>query len=261
MEILSSIQVLADFLGPRDLDQLSQSAVKAVLKKDQADLFVLFGGSILAGGDVLAQAIENRIAKHYIIVGGAGHTTASLREVMATVFPELPIENLPEAQLFQTYLDAKYGLAADYLECESTNCGNNITFLLDLLEEEEIKAQSIILCQDATMQRRMAATLARYAPGMTILNYASYEVEMKKKKDCLEFVQPALGMWELERYISLLLGEIPRLRDDEKGYGPLGQNYLAHVDLPSEVEQAFQRLSTCYPDLIRKADPRFATPD
>ena len=40
---------------------------------------VLFGGSIIAGGDILAEAIQNEVAKKNIIVGGAGHTTETLR--------------------------------------------------------------------------------------------------------------------------------------------------------------------------------------
>ena len=46
---------------------------------NQADVMVLFGGSIIAGGDILAEAIQNEVAKKNIIVGGAGHTTETLR--------------------------------------------------------------------------------------------------------------------------------------------------------------------------------------
>ena len=42
---------------------------------------VLFVGNIIAGGDILAEAIQNEVAKKYIIVGGAGHTTETLRNV------------------------------------------------------------------------------------------------------------------------------------------------------------------------------------
>ena len=42
---------------------------------------VLFGGSIIAGGDILAEAIQNEVPKKNIIVGGAGHTTETLRNV------------------------------------------------------------------------------------------------------------------------------------------------------------------------------------
>lgn len=37
---------------------------------------------------------------------------------------------------------------------------------------------------------------------------------------------------------SLLWGEIPRLTDDADGYGPRGKNFIAHVDIPTEVRAA-----------------------
>ena len=45
---------------------------------------VLFGGSIIAGGDILAEAIQNEVAKKNIIVGGAGPPTETLRNVAGT---------------------------------------------------------------------------------------------------------------------------------------------------------------------------------
>lgn len=58
------------------------------------------------------------------------------------------------------------------------------------------------------------------------------------------------GVWEVDRYLSLLLGEIPRLRDDGSGYGPKGKNFIDHVDIPSEVERAWARLAERYPELL-----------
>lgn len=45
-----------------------------------------------------------------------------------------------------------------------------------------------------------------------------------------------------------ILGEIPRLRDDESGYGPRGKGFITHVDIPNEIEQAFQALITHFND-------------
>jgi hypothetical protein len=59
------------------------------------------------------------------------------------------------------------------------------------------------------------------------------------------------GVWEVDRFISLLLGEIPRLRDDANGYGPAGKGFIDHVDIPKEVEAAWTRLSQQYPHLLR----------
>ena len=98
------INCLADFCGKRDLDQLSLASLKAKYQLDQADLFVLFGGSILAGGDLLAQAIRENLAKRYLIVGGRGHTTASLEDNIAQLGLTLPGDNLSEAEIFAFYL-------------------------------------------------------------------------------------------------------------------------------------------------------------
>lgn len=66
-------------------------------------------------------------------------------------------------------------------------------------------------------------------------------------------------MWEIERYISLLMGEIPRLLDDTNGYGPNGKIYIAHVDIPMNVLKAFEDLKVEYGDLVRVANPLYAS--
>ena len=67
------------------------------------------------------------------------------------------------------------------------------------------------------------------------------------------------GMWDMERYISLLMGEIPRLTDNENGYGPKGKNFIAHVDIPTEVRSAFEQLCNAYPGFVREANPLYAS--
>ncbi|MBP2620625.1 ElyC/SanA/YdcF family protein [Streptococcus panodentis] len=258
--IAANINLLGQFCGRRDLPELSQSALQDTYGFAQADVFVLFGGSVLAGGDVLAAAIRAEVARTYIIVGGAGHTTDGLRQKAAAELPRLVVRGLSEAEIFAAYLKEKHHAAADYLECQSTNCGNNITYLLELLEKKSIDCRSIILCQDATMQARMEATLRKHARADTvIINYAAYRAQTVTEGQQLVFAQEIRGMWELERYISLLMGEIPRLRDDKNGYGPRGKNYLVHVTIPAAVEQAFAELTETYGGLIRKADPLYAS--
>lgn len=84
--IAECINILGDFLGKRDIPSLTTDAIKNKYGIEQADLMVLFGGSIICGGDVFAEAIRNRIAKKYIIVGGAGHTTETLRKKVHAKF-------------------------------------------------------------------------------------------------------------------------------------------------------------------------------
>lgn len=221
---------------------------------------VLFGGSIMCGGDVLAQAIKNHIAKKYVIVGGAGHTTETLRLKMHEEFPDMETEGLSEAEVFAKYLQHQYGLLPDFLECKSTNCGNNITYLLDLLKENGIDFSSIIISQDATMQYRMEAGLRKYVSNnIKIINYAVYSAKVVVENSALTYKEEIWGMWDINRYISLLMGEIPRLSDDVNGYGPKGKDFIAHVEIPQEVRGAFDELSRTYPELIREANPLYAS--
>lgn len=259
MTTAETINILGNFCGKRDLETLTPACLEETFGMSQADVMVLFGGSILCGGDLLAEAMKCRIARHYIIVGGAGHTTPVLRAKMHQLYPGMQTADLSEAEIFNAYLRSRHNMQADYLETTSTNCGSNITHLLQLLAKEHIRCRHIILVQDAAMQYRMELGMRRYAPDMHIMNYAAYRAVVREEGSALAYAAPIWGMWDIERYISLLLGEIPRLKDDENGYGPAGRGFIAHADIPAEVEQAFSSLRTVYPALIRPADPAFAT--
>lgn len=137
-ETAQAVNILSDFCGCRDVPVLSRAALLNQYGFDQADVMVLFGGSILCGGDVLADAMRAGVAKKYAIVGGEGHTTQALRERMHAAFPAIETRNRSEAEVFAAYLKHRYGLISDFLECASTNCGNNITYLLKLLENAGI---------------------------------------------------------------------------------------------------------------------------
>lgn len=127
-----SINILSDYLGIRGLPSLTQDSLQAQYGFKQADLCILYGGSIIAGGDVLAEAIKNQVAEYFIISGGNGHTTHFLRSEMKHVLPGANLDNPSEAEMFPLYLQRKYRLKADFLETESTNCGNNVTNVLAL---------------------------------------------------------------------------------------------------------------------------------
>lgn len=252
---IHNINVLGKFCGLRDIPQLNSTALQAKYKLQQADVFVLFGGSILYGVDILAQAIKNNIAKKYIVVGGFGHTTATLQQNVIAKYPDIPANKMSEAEIFAALLKKRFNLAPDYLETKSTNCGNNITYLLALLNQQKIDFNSIILSQDATMQRRMSACLKKYLPQDTkIINYATYQVKLKLLSSQINFDQNYLGMWHPKRYQKLLMGEIPRLTDDKNGYGPQGKGFISHVDIPTAVQNAYQQLNQKYPELNRPSD-------
>ena len=246
-EIANCINVLGDFCGKRDIDELTTFELMKKYGVEKADVMVLFGGSILAGGDVLANAMKNDVAKKYVIVGGRGHTTVSLEEQFYKLYPDSDkksiLSEISEAEIFRNYLKYKYNLQPDLLEIHSTNCGNNIT-----------------ISQDATMQLRMEVTLKKYlSENIKIINFATYsaKVSVKDKKLCFE--NDIFGMWDIDRYITLLMGEIPRLTDDKDGYGPKGAGYIAHIDIPEDVKNAFLILKQIHGDKVRKADPLHAS--
>ena len=76
--IADSLNLLGAFCGMRDLPTLTQESLLEKYNIRQADAMVLFGGSIIAGGDMLARAMKENVAKNYIIVGGEGHTTFTI---------------------------------------------------------------------------------------------------------------------------------------------------------------------------------------
>lgn len=262
------INILGKFCGRRDLIHLNQTELQSKFQIEQADVAILFGGSIVAGGDVFAEIMKNKLAKKYMIVGGAGHTTHTLRETMQNLYPELKIfdtENLSEADCFARYLKFKYDLLVDLLEKKSTNCGNNITFCLEMLAEYNIFPKSILFVQDASMQQRMDAGFRKHLKniisGVKLINYAAYQAEVVVSNNQLDYADKSiLGMWDIERYISLLMGEIPRLTNDENGYGPKGKNFIAKVNIPKNVIYAYNMLKNEYASLIRQANDKYAKP-
>ena len=260
--IASYINILGKFCGRRDIPSLCGQALRQTYGIDQADLMVLFGGSILCGGDLLASAMQQRLAQRYAIVGGAGHTTDTLRRKIHQMYPQIQTENAAEAICFAAYLQERYGLRPDLLETRSTNCGNNITFLLELLRRERIAPRSILLIQDASMQRRMDAGFRKHlGTGTLLINYAAYRAQVAFRDGQLVFDgKPIPGMWPMDRYITLLMGEIPRLTDDAQGYGPRGRDFIAHVDIPPEVQAAFEGLCRAFPQGVRPANAAFASP-
>lgn len=253
-----AINTLADFLGMRDVPALTREALLERTGQPQADVMVLFGGSILAGGEVMAQAMSARVARRYAIVGGEGHTTPALRERVHALYPDFDTRDLPEARVFAGYLKRRWGLAPDLLECQSTNCGNNITNLLALLRAQSVPHGCVILTQDASMQRRMDAGLRLRAPDVRIVNYAAYRARVTVAQGALAYSEDIAGMWPIERYVSLLMSEIPRLSDDAQGYGPRGRGFIAHVEVPGEVRAAFDALRAAGVAALRAGDGRYA---
>ena len=96
-EIARCVNALGAFCGPRDVPALTRDRLRSAIGQEQADVMALFGGSILAGAEVLAGAMRAGAAKKYVIVGGAGHTTQTLRDEIHWREPSIETADRPEA--------------------------------------------------------------------------------------------------------------------------------------------------------------------
>lgn len=121
--------------------------------------------------------------------------------------------------------------------------------------------QTLLIIQDPTMMRRTKASFEKayqdVRPSPRFISYPTFvpEVQLFKSSPGSEEEQvisysntntnttpPADQLWDFQRFYDLIMGEIPRLRDDEDGYGPRGKGFITHVDVPVEVEGAWERL-------------------
>ena len=227
----SDLQVLLDFLAPEDAF-------------DCAEVLVLLGSALPCAAEYAVRLNRERQFWHTVVSGGVGHSTALLREAIRRDprYEGIAVEGRPEAAIFAQILRADGGFSRLLVEGESTNCGDNAVRTRALLDRLGLRPRTLALIQDPTMQRRSAASFAAVFPGARIFCAPPFRPTLESA--------PLYG--SRERLLSLALGEIPRLRDDENGYGPRGRGFIAHVDIPEAVEAAWRRLADRCPEAIRR---------
>lgn len=260
-EAARCINILARFCGPRDVPAPSLDAVRAQTG-GRADAVVLFGGSIIAGCDALAEAIRGGCADLAVIAGGEGHTTETFRREVARLHPSLATAGHTEARILDDLLAERHGMRADLLETESRNSGENARNVIRMLRDRDRGTDNLVLIHDSTMQRRMAAVFRRrLGDAATLTSYAAYRTEVVARDGTLQFAERPVGMWSVDEYARMLLGEVARLTDDEAGYGPRGRGFIAHVEVPDAVRRAADALIVGCGATAREADGRWATTD
>jgi hypothetical protein len=105
----------------------------------------------------------------------------------------------------------------------------------------------------------MEAGLRKYvSTNTTIINFAVYSANVITKDSELVYETEIYGMWDVDRYMNLLMGEIPRLSDNADGYGPRGRDFIAHVEIPQNVLEAFDELKMENASVVREANPKYA---
>ena len=141
------------------------------------------------------------------------------------------------------------------LGTESTNCGANAEEAYSLLEAQGVAPDHVVLVQDPTMQLRTKASFRRVWGDERppwFYSCPTFVPKVKTGTDGLVFEDPDRpGLWSMERFVSLVMGEIPRLRNDENGYGPRGRGYIVAVEIPAQVEGAYDRLLVPFSDRVR----------
>ena len=224
-----------------------------------ADILILLGNSVLATAEKAFAAMRAGGAPRLLISGGRGHSTRFLEQSLGSIprYESIPLGGRSEAEMLAAAATRCWSVAPDriLLETASTNCGENASFALRTVEAANVPATRAILMQDPTMQRRTDATFRkvwREAGRAThFINDPTWTPRLIERDGTLAFANPVAGCWTGERFASLVMGEIPRLRDDAAGYGPAGRGLIIHVDIPEAVLAAHARLAAAYPELVR----------
>lgn len=137
-----------------------------------------------------------------------------------------------------------------FIEDKSTNCGSNAIEAREVLEKAGIlPSGTFVIIQDPTMSLRTVASFQKtYSDLQNLPEFLSCPIFVPKVSSSgleLKYDVESIGeneLWEMTRFVELLVGEIPRLRDDNEGYGPKGKSFIVHVDVPSAVEEAWVRV-------------------
>ncbi len=243
-ETAAAVNTLARFLALDTFDAES-------LGRRPADCVVVAGNSVLHTAENAFRLVAGGQAERVLISGGIGHSTRLLWEAVAAhpLYHAVKSEGRPEAHILGDIARRVFGLEGDRILVEdaSTNCGENAALSRRLLEASGTPMDLIVVVQDPTMQRRTDATFRhvwRDRPATAFMSWPTFTPGVEARGDALAFVREDIaGLWPLDRFLSLALGEIPRLRDDPSGYGPKGRGFIGHVDIPPEVEAAHARLT------------------
>ncbi|MGX7417716.1 ElyC/SanA/YdcF family protein [Carnobacterium gallinarum] len=248
--------ILSHYLACRDLSKLTKRSLYEACGIQQVDVILIAGNCLPITAKIAADAYHNGMAKGIFVAGGRGHTTDHLMQHIKkeSAYQKIQLtRNQSEAEIFQKIICQIYHVPKNVLliESKSMNGGENASESLKKFKEVGRIPKTGILIQDPTMQRRLAASFQKEWQGIKTkwMNYAPFIPRLQVKDQILTFQEDvSMGVhWEIEHYLSLLLGEIPRLI----AYGPAGKNYIAEVDIPIEVVAAYQRLEKRYPQLIR----------
>lgn len=247
---VDDLNTVIRFLACVDVPELRPPMLREYVGVPYADVLILVGNSVIHTAAETARAWHVGAARRVLVSGGIGHSTDDLREGVATDprFAGVAVERRKEADILGDLLAHIFGVDEQAIlrERTSTNCGSNAKESRRVLLEHGLEPETIVIIQDPVLQRRTMATFRRVwqdNPAVRFVSYPSFIPLVDLREGKLAFRRTNLpGLWKMDRFLSLVMGEIPRLRDDESGYGPRGRGFIAHVDIPDNVESAYSRL-------------------
>jgi uncharacterized SAM-binding protein YcdF (DUF218 family) len=228
-------------------------------KQKVYDLLIIAGNSlpflVLSIDKLIADNIVNKI----LITGGIGHATNHLIANIKnsgnfSKFADM--SGKPEAYIFKLLIQQKLGLSDEkiLIETTSTNTGENACNTLELVKNKKLQVSKVLLLQDPILQRRTKATFKHVWKHENVMftNFVPYVPQIDSIGAYIVFTDKRLNtFWEKKYFLSLLMGELPKLLDDSNGYGPNGKNYIAHVDIPENILEDYERLQLEFGKYIR----------
>lgn len=229
---------------------LSHNEFDAPPAVTDGELIILAGNAVIPTIDAACE-LAARTELGLLITGGIGHSTTFLYSAIAQHphYNTIPTTGRAEAAILKDIATQFWKIPAEKVltEEKSTNCGDNARFTHALMHEQNIVPARAIIIQDPTMQRRTIATFERVwqddAHKPHWRSWPGIVPVLESNETQTTFGQNKKGMWPVERFISLALGEIPRIRDDSQGYGPQGRDFITHVDIPTDVINAWKILT------------------
>jgi hypothetical protein len=222
------------------------------------DVIAVFGNQVLATFTEACSLFRAGFAQQLLFSGGCGHSTELLRANIAKSarYGRFLLDGLigdawPEADMFAKMAQIEFGIPADkiLIENASTNTGENARFSMALLSQLASAPHNILVMQDPVLQRRTMLTLSlavERLPEQPLLFSRSAFVPLLKVdgKGQVQLSPPeANDAWDLNRFISLVLGEIERIRNDENGYGPKGRGFLPAIEIPADVLSSYENVA------------------
>ena len=159
------------------------------LMPQPADCMIVMGSQDLGTVPRAAELLQLGLSHFVIFSGGYGKITQhKWRKTEAEMFAQAALE---------LGVNAKQIL----LETQSSNCGENLIFSMQLLADKGIKPSSVILVCKPYLERRALATFKQHFP----------ELNIAVTSQRISFSDYMASVTDVEQVINLMVGDVQRI--------------------------------------------------